>query len=163
MNLLRYSQQQPKISSYACLHGNYDFNHSPVAPPGKKTIVHENPDQCKSWRPHGLQVWYIIPATEHYRCHKFYIPSTQGVRDVLKFYWFPKQITLPKVLTEDKIRQNTSDMLAILSEKDRCHKITLLDYGSDITNSYTKISKFLSCATQRPPAPNPTVTKNTSK
>jgi hypothetical protein len=33
LNLLRSSQHQPQLSAYACLHGNFDFNKTPLAPP----------------------------------------------------------------------------------------------------------------------------------
>ena len=46
-------------------------------------------------------------------------------------------------------------MLAILSEKEKTHKIPLLNYGSDITNTYNKISPYLCRATQCPPEPPP--------
>jgi hypothetical protein len=32
-NLLRSSRRQPKLSSYACLFGNFDFNRTPLAVP----------------------------------------------------------------------------------------------------------------------------------
>jgi hypothetical protein len=34
LNLLRSSRRQPKLSAYACLFGNFDFNKTPLAPPG---------------------------------------------------------------------------------------------------------------------------------
>ena len=157
LNLLRASRRQPKLSSYACLNGAYDFNRMPLAPPGTKVVIHETPDQRDSWAPHGVQGWYIGPATEHYRCHKCYIPSTAGIRDALTLDWFPKQVPFPKVSTEDYLRQTASDMLAILANKEQTNKIPSLSYGSEITNAYTKIATFLSRATSRP-LPTPTAT-----
>ena len=40
LNLLRNSRVNPKLSSYAYLFGNYDFNKSPLAPVGTKVISH---------------------------------------------------------------------------------------------------------------------------
>ena len=48
LNLLRASRRQPKLSSYACLNGAYDFNRMPLAPPGTKVVIHETPDQRDS-------------------------------------------------------------------------------------------------------------------
>lgn len=40
LNLLQPSQQNPKISAYQMLEGNFDFNCTPIAPPGTKIILH---------------------------------------------------------------------------------------------------------------------------
>ena len=42
LNLLRSSRGQPKLSAYACLNGNFDFNQSPLAPPWR-------PQEHASW------------------------------------------------------------------------------------------------------------------
>jgi hypothetical protein len=65
LNLLRSSQQQPKLSAYACLNGNFDFNKSPLAPPGTRVVVHITPDQRNNMAPHGVDGWYVGPSTEH--------------------------------------------------------------------------------------------------
>jgi hypothetical protein len=54
LNLLRSLRRQPKLSAYACLNGNFDFNQSPLAPPGTHVIVHVTPDQHPSMAPHGI-------------------------------------------------------------------------------------------------------------
>ena len=41
LNLLRLSQINPKLSAYANLHGAFDFNRTPLAPPGTKIIIHD--------------------------------------------------------------------------------------------------------------------------
>jgi hypothetical protein len=83
LNLLRSSRRQPKLSAYACLNGAFDFNRSPLAPPGTRVLVHVTPDKRHNMAPHGVDGWYVGPSPEHYRCHKFYIPSTFGIRDAL--------------------------------------------------------------------------------
>ena len=55
MNLLRNSRANPKLSSYAYLHGNFDFNKTPLAPPGTKVVVHSKPNNRASWDPHGIE------------------------------------------------------------------------------------------------------------
>jgi hypothetical protein len=45
LNLLRSSGRQPKLSAHACLHGAFDFNRSPLAPPGTCAVVHFTPNQ----------------------------------------------------------------------------------------------------------------------
>jgi hypothetical protein len=41
LNLLRQSRINPKLSAHAQLHGIFDYNKTPLAPPGTKVIIHE--------------------------------------------------------------------------------------------------------------------------
>jgi hypothetical protein len=101
LNLLRSSRRQPKLSAYDCLNGVFDFNRSPLAPPGTRVVVHITPEQRHNMAPHGVDGWYVGPSPEHYRCHKCYIPSTFGIRDALTVDWFPHTVPFPKVSTDD--------------------------------------------------------------
>jgi hypothetical protein len=80
LNLLHRSRLNPKLSAYAQLHGNFDFNLTPLAPPGTKIVAHNKPDKRNSWDPHGNTGWYTGPTMEHYRCYEVYIPKTQAYR-----------------------------------------------------------------------------------
>jgi hypothetical protein len=82
LNLLHQSQINPRLSAYAQVHGNFDFNRTPpMAPtPGTKCISHVKPDKCKSWDLHGDLGWYIGPVMEHYRCWKVHITKTNAER-----------------------------------------------------------------------------------
>ena len=66
MNLLQTSITKPRLSAYVQIFGTFDFNATPIAPPGKKIIAHEKPNQCSTWGKHGVSVWCIISALEHY-------------------------------------------------------------------------------------------------
>jgi hypothetical protein len=90
LNLLRSSRVNPKLSAYAYLHGNFDFNKTPLAPMGTKVLVHLKPDQRPSWAYHGIEGWYVGPSMEHYRCVKCYITSSGRERDVDTLEFFQK-------------------------------------------------------------------------
>ena len=45
LNLLRLSRLNPKLSAYAHLEGAFDFNRTPLVPPGVKILVYERPSQ----------------------------------------------------------------------------------------------------------------------
>ena len=51
-NLLRNSRLNPALSAYAYLFGPYDFNKSPMAPPGTRVILHDKPGNRTSWGHH---------------------------------------------------------------------------------------------------------------
>ena len=58
----------------------FDYNATPMAPPGIRTLVYENPQQRKTWAQHGVNAWYIGYYPDHYRCHKTYVPANRGER-----------------------------------------------------------------------------------
>jgi hypothetical protein len=41
LNLLRASRRNPKVSAYSILEGTFDFNATPMAPPGTKVLIHK--------------------------------------------------------------------------------------------------------------------------
>jgi hypothetical protein len=57
LNLLRSARSNSKISAHEALHGPFDFNKTPLAPPGIKVIVHKKPGQRNLWDPHCDGTW----------------------------------------------------------------------------------------------------------
>jgi hypothetical protein len=80
INMLRASRLNPKLSAYAIMFGEFNFDRTPLAPPGTPVIVHEKPDNRKTWVAHGVEGFYIGPAMDHYRCFKAWIEKTQAER-----------------------------------------------------------------------------------
>ena len=70
LNLRRKSRTLPHISAYTPIFGEFYFNRIPLSPPGTRVVMHNIPNDCTSWAPHGEYVCYIGPAMEHFRCHK---------------------------------------------------------------------------------------------
>ena len=75
-NMLRASLRNPIISAYMVLEGLFDYNKTPLAPPGTKVVINEYPDKRASWEAHGVYDWYLGPALEHYRCYRVYVNNT---------------------------------------------------------------------------------------
>ena len=75
LNLLLNSRINTSLSAWAYLFGNFDFNKSPLLPPGTRVVLHSKPMQQKKWTFHGDKEWYIGPACNHNRCLKLYIPK----------------------------------------------------------------------------------------
>ena len=128
INFIRSSRRQPNLSAHACLYRSFEFNRRPIAPPGTKVVIRKNFDQRDRWSNHSIEGWYIGPAIKHYRCHKYYIPSTSGDRDVLTLDWFPQHNPFPKVSTKDCLRHTASNMLFMISMKKE-NTIPSLRYG----------------------------------
>ena len=108
INLLRSSRRNASLSAYAALFGNFDYNATPMAPPGTKVLVHEKPGNRKTWAGHGTEGWYIGPSLEHYRCYKCYMPTTHSERNADTVEFFPQQplsLTSPQMITFGKRQQ----------------------------------------------------------
>ena len=148
LNLLRSARRNPSLSAYAALLVNFDFNATPLAPPGTRVLVHEKSYNRKSWAGHGTQGWYIGPALEHYRCFRCYMPETHSERNVDTVEFFPVTTPFPKVATEDYLRQAAKDILDILQEPQKI--IPSLQYGSPTTNAYIQLAQILKRATRQP-------------
>ena len=78
LNLLQQYRMNPKLSGYAQLHGEFNYNANPLAPPVTKVIIHEEPTVRGTWSSHGVKGWYISPSMNHYSCHHVYVTKTKG-------------------------------------------------------------------------------------
>jgi hypothetical protein len=105
----------PKQSAWEQVHGHYDYNRTPIAPPGMNVMVYEPVDQCGSLNTHATKGHYIRPALESYRCYKIYTPSTRATRILDTVVWFPEQIPMPGASSTDIIAQSLKDIAAALT------------------------------------------------
>jgi hypothetical protein len=78
LNLLRISRLHPQLSAYAHVHGIFDFNRTPLAPPGIKFLIHEKPDVRDTWAHRAVPGWYLGPAMHHYRCYRVWAQPTRA-------------------------------------------------------------------------------------
>jgi hypothetical protein len=51
LNLLRTSRLNPKLLAHAQIYGLFDYNKTPLAPPGTRALIFEDPDKLQSGRP----------------------------------------------------------------------------------------------------------------
>lgn len=70
LNLLRNSRLHPQMSAYAHVRGTFNFNRTPLAPPGLCVLIHEKLAKRGTWSPHAVPGWYLGPAPHHYRCYR---------------------------------------------------------------------------------------------
>ena len=66
LNLLQSSRSNPKLSTWAFLFGEFNFNKTPMASPGTIIIAHVHAAKQKSWDLHRESGWYVGPALEHF-------------------------------------------------------------------------------------------------
>jgi hypothetical protein len=157
LNLLRSSRIHPSLSAHASLFGNFDFNRTPLAPPGTKIVAHNSSESRTPFGEHGKVGWYIGPSLEHYRCWKCYFEDTMAERDVLKVDFFPQKIPFPKFTRDDYLQQTAEDMLHLLQEPQSTTPSSQaisdpLAFGPPILNAFAKVADILRRAVQPPPA-----------
>ena len=115
LNLLRASSIQPKLSTYAQIHGNFDYNKTPLAPAGCKSIIHDRPNERPRWANHGTPGFYIGPALEHYRNYRCYVPTTRSQRTSDTVEFFPTTCRTPSLTKADRITMVLTDLQHVLS------------------------------------------------
>ena len=78
LNLLWTSLVDPEKSAYEVLDGAFDYNTTPLTPPGTQALIYEAPTRRTAWAPHAVDGWYLGPAMRHYRCGLYFITETQA-------------------------------------------------------------------------------------
>ena len=114
LNLLRPSRLNPLLSAEALLNGAFDYNRTPLAPPGTKVLVHETPAQRQTWSPHAVDGWYLGAAPEHYCCHRTYIPATRKERIARTGEFFPHEFDMPRTSSADAAVVAAQDLVHAL-------------------------------------------------
>ena len=115
LNMVRPSRINPRLSAYNQIHGIFNYEKTPLAPPGCQVIVHERPQERCTWADHGVTGFYIGPAMHHFRNYYSYIPTTRGVRVSNTVDFFPEHVDMPQTSSEDRLAQVTQDLIAVLN------------------------------------------------
>ena len=114
LNLLRTSRLNPRLSAWAQVHGAFDYNRTPLAPPGTRVLIHEKPKVHETWAPHAVEGWYTGPALDHYRCYKVWATETSAERVADTLTWYPSQVSMPSTSSLDLATAAAQDLLAAL-------------------------------------------------
>jgi hypothetical protein len=93
--MLRGSRLNPKLSTWDQVCGVYDYNRTPIGPPGTRVLVHNKPRQRGTWAPHDDDAWYIGPAFNHYRCYTVWSWDTRREKETDTLTWFPHNVRMP--------------------------------------------------------------------
>ena len=142
LNLLRTSRVNPALSAYTYLFGNYDFNKTPLAPPGTKVLIHKKSNTRGSWDYHGVEGWYVGPSQEHYRCLKCFNPETFSEVDTDTLKLIPNITPIPVYTDFDVVKQAVADILHVLKNSSKNNIPSVLK-GNEIHNAFRQISMLL--------------------
>lgn len=150
LNMLRRSRINCNISAYMYQFGNFNWNKTPLAPPGTKVVAHDPPNTRGTWDLNGTVGWYVGPAMEHYRCVDIYFPKTKSVRHCQSVDFFPHAIDFPEVKLEDFLKQTASDLVEMLANPPSTTALSL-ETGSAVKNAFLKISNALKLPSHQMP------------
>jgi hypothetical protein len=141
MNLLRPSRINPMISAYTQVHGEFDFNKTPLAPVGCKVIVHDRRNERGSWDNHGSHGFYIDRAPHHYRNYTCYMRDTRKTRISNTVEFFPAHCILPKVTPVDRLTLVLQDLHEVLSQPPS--SFPFIQQGTELSTALNSIQKIL--------------------
>ena len=143
--LLRQSNANPKISTYAHLYGHHNYNAVPFVPIGMETIVHEKPNRRKSWAKHGKKGYVIGTSREHYRCYKTWIKETRATRVSGTVFFKHKYLTNPTVTPEDAIVAAANNLSNAIKRN-----MTAQQIGEQRYNDIVRLQEIFTYAAQLP-------------
>jgi hypothetical protein len=106
----------PKLVAWEQLHGIFDYNATPIGPPGMRVLVHDKPQNCSTWAPHGQDAWYIGLALDHYCCYTVWMWDTCHEWETDTLTWFPQWVTMPTLIAVDIIAAGIQDIATALSD-----------------------------------------------
>ena len=111
INLLRQSRLHPHISAWEHFNGPFNFDATPLGPPGCKIIGHARGSTRLSWDYRGHMGFYVGPALDHYRCHKILKTWTSAVIISLAPYVGCRRVVfLPKWRHSVSCRRHVADI-----------------------------------------------------
>jgi hypothetical protein len=161
LNMMRASRLNPKLSAHAQICGHFDYNRTPLGPPGCRVIAHEKPATRQTWAPHGLDGWYVGPAMDSYRCYRIWIYDTRAIRICDTISWFPTKVHMP---------DNSSNAIILTALRDIGHALThpsprtpLAPRSDSLTEALRHLTELLQniALPRQPPAPLLRVPKDT--
>ena len=128
LKLLLSSTSNPILLAYTQLNSEFDFNRTPMAPPGTITLVHYKPHNRGAMYPHGHEGWYVRPSIIHYRCLISYIPKTSKgiVSHTTEFP--PSTLTFPIISSKDAETHAAADLIHTLINPTPTTPLTTLGY-----------------------------------
>jgi hypothetical protein len=103
LNMLRGSRMNPRLSAWDQVCSVFDYNRTPIGPPGTRVLVHEKLHQHGTWAPLGEDALHIGPAFEHNRCYKVWTRETRRDRETNTVSWFPHHRPMPTPSAVDRI------------------------------------------------------------
>ena len=135
------SQNNPRFSAYSATHGEFDFDNTPLEPPGTKILVHKKSTACAYFTIHAVEGWYIGLYLEQHLCYHCYISTTPPTINAYNVELSPQKIPFPSTNTDDYLLQAEEDIIRIVSSTEIYYP-TLI-FGPPLLNTYMQVAQIL--------------------
>lgn len=96
------------------MHVTFNFNCTPLAPPGIHVMAHDKPAHRTMYSPSALDGWYIGPVLESYQCYNVWIWKTCATHICDTISSFPTKATMPLASSTDLILAGIKDIVNAL-------------------------------------------------
>ena len=149
LNLLSTARVNPSLSAHTFLFDNFNYNKTPLVPPGTRVVTHTKTSKRASWELDKEQESYIGPSLNHHRCIKVFFPKTQTERDVDTIIFFPSSIPFPETKLNDFLKQAAGDIITLLTQLLSITTPTL-QAGDDTKKVLLDLAKILNRADTLP-------------
>jgi hypothetical protein len=143
LNMLRCLRINPKLSVYTQIFGVFDYNRTPLAPIGTRTVVHQRTTQQghTTFADHGVIGWSIGPAMNHYRHWTFYIPKTRDTRVSDTVVFLPEKYTMPATASSDRATAAIEELTEALKNPSDLAK-PFLDTGNKLNEAIAALTEL---------------------
>jgi hypothetical protein len=144
LDMLRHSRINPRLSAHTQIFVVSDYNRTPLAPIGTRTVVHERPAQKgrTTFGDHGVIGWTTGPALDHYRHWDFYIPKTTGTRGSDTVVFLPEKYSMPTTASADRAAAALEELTEAL--KNPAATKPFLNTGSKLDTAIEALTEILS-------------------
>ena len=103
INLLCTSRIDPDKSDWEFMWGPFNYNATPLGPPGFRIIMHAKGTTRRTWDFKGIEGFYIGPAMNHYCCYTLLCNNTQAIVVSDTIIFRHQTLNLPFLTAEDCI------------------------------------------------------------
>ncbi len=116
LNMLQPLCIDPTMSAYDAVHGPYNWNHFPLAPPRCKAVIYKSPEARDSWGSRRTNAWYTGPSTDHYQCNHYFVPDTSAYQILGSAELFPQRCQVPFLLWNEHLQEVSDKLVPTLQE-----------------------------------------------
>ena len=117
VNIIRKCRQNPQLSAWAAMNGEYHFDATPIAPPGTQMLMHEKPGRRRTWALNAKKAWYLGPCFKHYRSVRGLVPSTGGERISDTYRFKHHAIDIPQLTPADRILEAAKQLKTAIQQQ----------------------------------------------
>ena len=94
------TQSDMMLNMYEAMDGSFSFDVTPLAPLGTEVLIHLKPSSRLTWGYHAAKAWYLLHATNHYRCIRVIMQDTGAERVTDTFRYQHHAIPVPHITTD---------------------------------------------------------------